>query len=130
MEAAEQLNIDYRTLQSYESNKPKTPKPPCLTVIKMAEIYNAPYLKIKHLRNISEVGEEILPDPQCDDLRQAVISFQIEHDHTKTRINKMLEIAYDGKITPHEANEWHITKTEIQQLFMACLSLLCFDVSI
>lgn len=65
MTASIYLNIGYRTLQSYELTEVI---PSSMTVMKMAELYDAEWLKYYHLALNDDIGRHILPRPKLEDI--------------------------------------------------------------
>lgn len=94
-EAASALYIGLRTLQSYEEGRIT---PSSDIVIRMVELYKAPWLGYRHLRESTALGRRVLPNLKSAGLCQTVLSLQKELADVQGLISKLIEIAADGEV--------------------------------
>lgn len=95
LDASTALYIGLRTLQSYEEGK-ITPSGDM--VIRMMDLYKAPWLGYRHLRESSDLGRQVLPKLKSAGLCQTVLSMQKELADMQGMIGKLIEIAADGEV--------------------------------
>ena len=117
--AAEELNIATRTLDKYENFE--LPVPDSI-VKRMCYIYNDPNLAWEHIKR-SELGE-FLPNVQKNDFKGATLQVMCEFDDVEPLINRICEIACNGKVNPEQKAEWACIEKEIKDLISAMLSLV------
>lgn len=120
-EAAELLHISVRTLADYESGKTI---PNFDVVDSMVDIYNAKWLGYEHLRQSSELGKQMLPPINIDDLAKSVLILQKETADVERIKNEIIQIACDGLIEEHEKQSWEEVVKEVLEMAGAALSLV------
>ena len=90
MTASIYLSIGYRTLQSYELSEVI---PSSMTVIKMAKLYRADWLKYYHLALNDDIGRHILPRPRLEDIglyeEKAPVEREAPKRHRKINLVKV-----------------------------------------
>lgn len=97
--AAERLDISVESLGAYEQDRRR---PPDSTVLRMAQLYDFPYLCYQHLQSGNLGG--VLPSIQYKPLEQATMRLvrligAMAHEG---RLGQLMEIAEDGIITDDE----------------------------
>lgn len=117
--AAEELNIDVRTLDKYES---LTGNPPQDVVRRMCELYNYPYLAWQHIKR-GQLGD-LLPDLAEDTFQGATLSVVSDINSVNEILNEIVQIACDGKVTVDERPAWQRSKDRLLKLASSLLSLL------
>lgn len=120
-EAAELLYISTRSLADYETGKTV---PPDDVVCRMIEVYGAEWLGYKHLKHSTEVGRRYLPDLELTDLAKSVLRLQKEVADVETIKPKMVEVACDGEIHPHEEEVWRKVTKEVLEMAGAALAVV------
>lgn len=121
LEASERLHVNVRTLGKYESGE-IIPNPDI--VANMVQIYGTPWLGYEHLRQSSELGRQILPPINIDDLAKSVLILQKETADVERIKNEMIQIACDGIIEEHEKQSWDGVLKEVLEMAGAALSLV------
>lgn len=119
---AEELHIDVRTLDKYES---LDGNPPDETVKKMCELYNNKYLAYLHIKK-SPLGE-FLPDLQPTTFEGATLTMVNSLNEVNATINQIIKIASDGKVNECEKSDWERCCKEITRLASAILSITFAD---
>ena len=117
--AAEELNIDVRTLDKYES---LIGNPPQDIVRKMCDLYNYPYLAWQHIKK-TPLGD-MLPDLTEDTFQGATLSVVSDINSVNEILNEIVQIACDGKVTADERPAWQRSKKKLIKLTSSLLSLL------
>ncbi|MGJ0848245.1 helix-turn-helix transcriptional regulator [Tissierella praeacuta] len=121
IEAAERLNVSVRALGNYELGNTV---PHGDIVAAMAEIYEAKWLGYEHLRQSTELGRQILPAINVDDIAKSVLVLQKESSDVEEVKNCMVKIACDGKIDKHEEKRWNEVTKEVFEMAGAALSVV------
>lgn len=119
--AAELLNVSVRSLADYEAGKTI---PHGDIVASMTEIYGTRWLGYEHLRQSTELGREILPAINIDDIAKSVLVLQKESSDVEEVKNCMVKIACDGKIDEHEEGRWDEVTKEVFEMAGAALSVV------
>lgn len=120
--AAEELNIDVRTLDKYES---LAGNPPQDVVRKMCELYNYPYLAWQHIKR-GPLGD-LLPSLTEDTFQGATLSVVNDINSVNKILNEIVQIACDGKLSVDEQPVWQRNKPHLLKLTSSLLSLLLSD---
>lgn len=115
---AEELHIDVRTLDKYESLDGRVPDD---VVRKMCELYNNKYLAYLHIKK-SPLGE-FLPDLQPTTFEGATLTMVSSLHEVNGTINQIIKIASDGKVNDCEKADWEARCEEITRLASAILSI-------
>lgn len=121
LEASERLHVNVRTLGKYESGE-IIPNPDI--VANMVKVYGTQWLGYKHLRQSSELGKQILPPINIDDLAKSVLILQKETADVERIKNCMINIACDSKVENHEEHRWNQITKEIFEMAGAALSVV------
>jgi DNA-binding XRE family transcriptional regulator len=118
--AAEILDISPESIRAYETG---ITIPPNKVVSSMIEIYNAQYLAYQHLIYSSNIARLCLPELDLKDLPCAILHLQKEvTDFLKCR-DELIDITYDGKITPAERPRYDAIIKELDDIVAAILAL-------
>lgn len=120
-QAAELLHISVRSLAEYEAGRTI---PPDDVVCRMIEVYGAEWLGYEHLKHSTEVGRRYLPDLELTDLAKSVLRLQKEVADVETIKPKMVEVACDGEVHPHEEEVWHKVTKEVLEMAGAALAVV------
>lgn len=115
---AEELHIDVRTLDKYES---LDGNPPDEAVRKMCELYNNNYLAYLHIKK-SPLGE-FLPDLQPTTFEGATLTMVNSLNKVNGIVNRIIKIASDGKVNDNEKADWEKCCKEITHLASAIFSI-------
>ena len=117
--AAERLDISVDSLGAYEQDRRR---PPDSTVLRMAQLYDFPYLCYQHIAS-GELGG-VLPEVTPTSLEQATMRLvRLIGKFAKSgRLDQLLEINEDGRITAEErplhdaimADQRDITSTNLE----------------
>ncbi|AFK87444.1 MULTISPECIES: helix-turn-helix domain-containing protein [Thermoanaerobacterium] len=120
-QAAELLHISTRSLIDYETNRTI---PPDDVVCNMVEIYKAPWLGYKHLKQYTKVGQKYLPDLNLTILPESVLTLQSETDDLEIVKKDMIKIAADGVVDETEKDRWQRVTKEISEMAGAALAVI------
>lgn len=120
-QAAELLHISVRSLTEYEAGRTI---PASDIVCKMIEVYGTPWLAYEHLRQSSEVGRRYLPEVDLTDLAKSVLRLQKEVADVENIKPKMVEVACDGVVHPHEEEIWSRVIKEVLEMAGAALAVV------
>ena len=120
--AAELLGLSVESVKAYERDV-TIPKDP--TVLRMVDVYGAPFLAVQHLRASTELARSIIPDVSETDLTKAVIQLlnRIRDFAEKHRTDRLLEIADDGRIDSIERRDFDSILKELDEIVKASLTL-------
>ncbi|NLY44746.1 MAG: helix-turn-helix transcriptional regulator [Tissierella sp.] len=121
LEASERLHVNVRTLGKYESGEIV---PHSDIVANMVEVYGTSWLGYEHLRQSTELGMEILPAINVDDIAKSVLVLQKESSDVDSVKNCMVKIACDGLIESHEEHRWNEVTKEVFEMAGAALSVV------
>lgn len=117
--AAEELNIDVRTLDKYESLEGN---PPDDVVYKMCVLYKNTHLAYQHIQK-SPLAE-FLPELKNADLKSAALTVIGKMGSFDSMMIKIANITADGKITPDEIKEWSNLREQLKELATAIDTLI------
>ncbi|MCQ4925307.1 hypothetical protein NE686_19540 [Tissierella carlieri] len=90
----------------------------------MVEIYGAKWLGYEHLRLSTQLGKQLLPPINIDDIAKSVLVLQKESSDVEKVKNCMVKIACDGKIDKHEERRWDEVTKEVFKMAGAALSVV------
>ena len=121
IEAAELLSVSLRTLGGYEA---LNPIPHSDIVHAMVEIYGTKWLGYEHLRLSTQLGKQVLPPINIDDIAKSVLVLQKESSDVEEVKNCMVKIACGGKIDKHEEIRWDEVTKEVFEMAGAALSVV------
>lgn len=118
--AAERLDISVESISAYETGRRR---PPDSTVLRMAQIYDFPYLCYQHLQSGDLAC--VLPELQPYPLQEAAMRlFRLVSRFARDqRTEKLLEIAEDGVIDEEELPVFREIMAELQAIVESVLSL-------
>lgn len=120
--AAEFLGLSVESVKAYEHD---ITIPKDATVLRMVDVYGAPFLAVQHLRASTELARSIIPDVSETDLTRAVVRLlnRIRDFAEKHRTDRLLEIADDGRIDTMEREDFENIITELDEIVKASLTL-------
>ena len=118
--AAEQLAVSVETIGAYEQNRRR---PPDSTVLRMAQIYDFPYLCYQHIQSGDLAG--VLPQVGCKSLEHATMRLiRLIGSFAKTgRLDDLLLISEDGVIDETEKPLYDAIMRELHEIVTAALEL-------
>lgn len=97
--AAETLGLSPSTLASYELGLTKVV--PVESIMLMADVYNAPELKLWYCTNVCPLGED-MPKLELEELDRITIKMLATLQHISEVRDDLLDITADGVISPDE----------------------------
>ncbi len=112
-EAAHRLYIGTRTLADYESCR--TVAPPDV-VMRMAEVYREPALPADYCSTVCPIGQVLAHSINRSEFAVTVLRVLKEFADVERLRDNLIHIASDGKINPHEANEFKAIMKEMVEL--------------
>ena len=120
--AAERLDISVDSLGAYEQDRRR---PPDSTVLRMAQLYDFPYLRYQHIAS-GELGG-VLPEVTPTSLEQATMRLvRLIGKFAKSgRLDQLLEINEDGRITAEERPLHDAIMAELRDITSTYLELDC-----
>ena len=120
--AAERLDISVDSLGAYEQDRRR---PPDSTVLRMAQLYDFPYLCYQHIAS-GELGG-VLPEVTPTSLEQATMRLVrlIGKFAKSCRLDQLLEINEDGRITAEERPLHDAIMAELRDITSTYLELDC-----
>lgn len=118
--AAEQLNINVRTLYKYECGELI---PPYDIIVKMCELYKTPYLHIKHKLTTDENWRDIVPEISEQNIALSTLAFLDELNKVEKWKTELIEISRDGVISEDERPTWETIDKYLQRLIKAVYEL-------
>ena len=120
--AAERIPVSVRSLADYEAG---IRRPNADTVVRMADIYDARYLAYQHLRETSDLAQQLIPDvagvelPEATlQLLEAIYAFADAHFD-----RRLIAIARDGKIDEKERLEFDRIAAHLQDIVRCALAV-------
>ena len=120
--AAEELHIDVRTLDKYES---LDGRPPQEVVRKMCDLYGNKFLAWQHIKR-SPLGD-ILPDLNEYTFQGATLNVVNDFNSVNDILKEIVDIAADGKVSSDEQPIWQKNKARLLKLTGSLISLLLSD---
>ena len=112
-EAAHRLYIGTRTLADYEAGR--TLAPPDV-VMRMAEVYQEPALSADYCSKICPIGQVLAHSVERSELATTVLRVLKEFADVEKMKEQLIQIASDGKICPHEEDEFRTIMKEMVEL--------------
>jgi Helix-turn-helix. len=117
--AAELLPCSVRALARYEAGEVSVPDD---LAYRMVRLYNSQFLAVEHLRQISQVAQDLIPAVDECTLQTAAIRLvnrvlRFARDH---RDQQLMEIIEDGVITPEEQPLMGDIVRDITAIVSAC----------
>lgn len=119
---AEVLGISVESVRLYETGRGL---PSDDVVTRMSEVAVMPVLGYWHLKEKSDVANDILPEVSACELPQAVIKLicRIREFSEKHRVNDLLTIAEDGRIDESEKELFDQIVQELDGVVQAAMTL-------
>lgn len=120
--AAERLDISVDSLGAYEQDRRR---PPDSTVLRMAQLYDFPYLCYQHIAS-GALGS-VLPEVTPKSLEQATMRLvRLIGKFAKSgRLDQLLEINEDGQITAEERPLHDAIMEELREITSTYIELDC-----
>lgn len=120
--AAERLDISVESLGAYEQDRRR---PPDSTVLRMAQLYDFPYLCYQHIAS-GGLGS-VLPEVTPKSLEQATMRLvRLIGKFAKSgRLDQLLEINEDGQITAEERPLHDAIMDELREITSTYIELDC-----
>ena len=112
-EAAHRIYIGTRTLADYELGR--TIAPPDV-VMRMAEVYQEPTLPADYCSLLCPIGQVLAHCVQRSEFAVTVMRVLKEFADVKELRSNLIKIASDGKINPHEVDEFKVIMKEMVEL--------------
>lgn len=124
--ASELLSVSSRSLANYEVYHIELGKylPPDDVVLKMAEVYKAPYLPLQHIVQNTVVGRSILPGFELMDLPRAFLKFQSEMADIQPIESEMRRVILDDVIEEHEEKTSELFIKEVLETIFSGFGLI------
>lgn len=118
--AAEQIGVSVESLGAYEQDRRR---PPDSTVLRMAQVYDFPYLCYQHIQS-SDMGA-VLPEVRRKPIEQATLRIVrlVSQLAQNGRLDQLMEITEDGIITADERPLHDEIMSELRQLVQSVLEL-------
>lgn len=120
--ASELLPCSVRMLARYESGESAVPDD---LAYRMVRLYNSQFLAVEHLRHVSHLAQELLPEVDDCTLQTAAIRLvnrvlRFASDH---RDRQLMEIIEDGVITGEERPLMDDIMSDITEIVRACTEI-------
>lgn len=112
-EAAQKLYIGSRTLADYESGR--TIAPPDV-VMRMAEVYQEPTLPADYCATVCPIGQVLAHSIERSEFAVTVLRVLKEFADVEKLKEQLIDIAADGKISPHEEEDFRAIMKEMIEL--------------
>ena len=112
-EAAHRIYIGTRTLADYELGR--TIAPPDV-VMRMAEVYQEPTLPADYCSIVCPIGQVIAHSIDRSEFAITVLRVLKEFADVEKLRDNLIQIASDGKINPHEVDEFKTIMKEMVEL--------------
>ena len=118
--AAERLDLSVESLGAYEQDRRR---PPDSTVLRMAQVYDFPYLCYQHIQSGDLAG--VLPEVGIRTLEHATMRLirLIGRFAKDGRLDQLMEINEDGVITTEEKPLHDEIMSELHEIVTAALEL-------
>lgn len=120
--AAERLAISVESLRSYENGQRI---PHNSIVARMAVVYNNLMLGYEHCRNTDDLMASIIPQVEQRTLMEIVVRLynRLKRLDDKGSVDRLLEIAEDGRIDQNEQPDYEAIAKDIRELIQVGLEL-------
>ncbi|MEG0778797.1 MAG: helix-turn-helix transcriptional regulator [Oscillospiraceae bacterium] len=120
--AAELLGLSVESVKAYEHDT-TIPKEP--TVLKMVDIYGAPFLAVQHMRSTTAIARSVIPEFCVTSLPQAVVQLlcRIRDFSERHRTDELMRIAEDGAIDSVERPIYEDILDELDDIIKAAMAL-------
>lgn len=123
--AAERLAVSVESLRAYETGGRI---PPDLVVERMAICYNTQYLAFQHLQETNALAAQVMPEIEQRPLMETVLRLfnRLKRLDRDGRVEQLMEIAEDGKITADERSEFDAIVADLREIVRSGLELEVF----
>ena len=120
--AAEQLGISVESVRAYETGQRI---PPNDVVEQMVICYNAQRLAFQHLHETNALAARVIPDIQPRTLMESAVRLytRLNHFSSSHSVERLLEIAEDGRIDEQERAEFDAIVAELKALVQCGMEL-------
>lgn len=120
--AAEQLGISVESVRAYETGQRI---PPNHVVSRMVICYDAQRLAVYHVNLHDELASSIIPVIQSRTLMESVVRLcnRLNRFSSSHSVERLLEIAEDGKIDEEERAEYDSILSELKALIQCGMEL-------
>lgn len=120
--AAEQLGISVESVRAYETGQRI---PPNHVVSRMVICYDAQRLAVYHVNLHDELASSIIPVIQPRTLMESVVRLcnRLNRFSSSHSVERLLEIAEDGKIDEEERAEYDSILSELKALIQCSMEL-------
>lgn len=117
--AAAALNLSVRSLAAYETGE-RVPHDDI--VVRMVDLYNFQQLALQHMRANSELARRIIPEVRQRSMIETAVSVYnlMRRFATQHSVDRLLEIAEDGRIDETEKGDFTAITDELRKL-SACV---------
>ena len=112
-EAAHRIFVGTRTLADYELGR--TIAPPDV-VMKMAQVYQEPALPADYCAKVCPIGQVLAHCVERSEFAVTVLRLLKEFTDVEHLRDNLIHIASDGKINPHEVDEFTAIMRELVEL--------------
>ena len=124
---AELLGVSVSTLANYELSVTKMVPPDA--VVMMADLYNAPELKLHYCANDCPIGRGLPIPTRSDGIERTVVKVlnSLIKDRVEMATQKLLQVALDGKLIKddQECTRWLLDYIEELSANLGELKLVC-----
>lgn len=120
--AAEQLGISVESVRAYETGQRI---PPNHVVSRMVICYDAQRLAVQHVNLHDELASSIIPVIQPRTLMESAVRLynRLNHFSSSHSVERLLEIAEDGRIDEQERAEFDAIVAELKALIQCGMEL-------
>lgn len=112
-EAAHRIYVGSRTLADYELSR--TIAPPDV-VMKMAEVYEEPTLPADYCAKVCPIGQVLAHCVERSEFAITVLRLLKEFSDVERLRDDLVHIASDGRVNPHEEDEFKMIMKELVEL--------------
>ena len=112
-EAAHRIYVGSRTLADYELGR--TIAPPDV-VMKMAEVYEEPTLPADYCAKVCPIGQVLAHCVERSEFAITVLRLLKEFSDVERLRDDLVHIASDGRVNPHEENDFKVIVRELVEL--------------
>jgi transcriptional regulator with XRE-family HTH domain len=112
-EAAHRIFVGTRTLADYELGR--TIAPPDV-VMRMAEVYREPTLPADYCATVCPIGQVLAHCVERSEFAVTVMRVLKEFNDVERLRDNLIKIASDGRVNPHEVEEFTVILKELVEL--------------
>lgn len=120
--AAERIPVSVRSLADYEAG---VCRPSNATVVRMVDVYDARYLAYQHMRETSDLAQQLIPDVGTTALPEATLQLlEAIYEFADQQFDRrLISIARDGKIEDSEREEFDRIAARLQDIVRCALAV-------